>query len=513
MSYLSYSWLARLLMVNRARGRLVLAALWLLVAVPLIGAACFQLARLWAYPYAHDGLEGTLLHEARLFWGGAPLYQPLERYRFVSAPYPPMHPLLLGVFDQVSGPHVFWGGRLLSLFAALGVGAGVMLLVRATTGRWSAGLLGAALLLNAPPVLLWATRIKPDMLALFWTMVGLVLANRVLMVPAGVGTPRLLLVAAVSFVLAFFTKQTALAAPLAVGLALLVGDVRDYRVGRCAGVFGWVPLRWRTVVFGVVYVVLMVTIWLGVDMASGGQFYLHVWVMHRDVPWSAGLMFKFIGLLAPYWPALLCGVGLVVVAVRSGQALVPACYVVTAPLTLIGAGETGANHNHLLETLLALALATGMVAGWSGDALGQRRVGALVPFVLLVLQFILVVRPPQWFVGELARDDSPERYVTFMRNTPGDILADDVGLLFQSGHELRYDDPISMGISTENGIWDQRGLLDDIAQRRFRAIMIPLDVEHDTFDPARRWTPEVLAAIRRHYRVLFRDTMFTYVPR
>src|SRR5215213_7992242 len=91
-----------------------------LPALPLLWGAATQLLALLRYPYPHDGLEGTLLHEAQLLWAGQPLYQPLERGRFVSAPYPPLHPLLLGWANQVAGPHVFWGGRLLSLAAALG---------------------------------------------------------------------------------------------------------------------------------------------------------------------------------------------------------------------------------------------------------------------------------------------------------------------------------------------------------------------------------------------------------
>src|SRR5690348_12666084 len=153
-------------------GSAVLAAL-ALAALPLLWRALARLAALISYPYPHDGLEGTLLHESHLLWSGQPLYQPLERLRFVSAPYPPLHPLLLGLFDQIAGPHVFWGGRLLSLVAALGVAALVVLTSRRVGGRWAAGLLGASLFLSAPPVLLWATRVKPDLLALLFTALGL----------------------------------------------------------------------------------------------------------------------------------------------------------------------------------------------------------------------------------------------------------------------------------------------------------------------------------------------------
>ena len=87
------------------------------------------------------------------------MYQPFEPHRFVSAPYPPLHPLLLGLTDRIAGPHIFWGGRLLSLAAGLAVSMLIVLIVRRVAGSWIAGLLGAVLFLSAPPTLLWATRI------------------------------------------------------------------------------------------------------------------------------------------------------------------------------------------------------------------------------------------------------------------------------------------------------------------------------------------------------------------
>jgi len=147
-----------------------------LPALPLLWNAAIRLLALLRYPYPHDGLEGTLLHEAQLLWAGEPLYQPLARLRFVSAPYPPLHPLLLALAEKIAGPHVFWSGRLISLAAALGVATLIVLIVRRAGGTWLGGLLGASLFLSAPPVLLWATRIKPDLTALLWTTLGLCLA-------------------------------------------------------------------------------------------------------------------------------------------------------------------------------------------------------------------------------------------------------------------------------------------------------------------------------------------------
>jgi hypothetical protein len=527
-----------------------------LSALPLLWISATRLLALLSYPYPHDGLEGTLLHEARLLWAGEPLYQPLVPNRFVSAPYPPLHPLLLGLVDKIAGPHVFWSGRLLSLAAALGVAALILLIVRRAGATWLGGLLGASLFLSAPPVQLWATRVKPDLTALLWTGLGLYLATYLLdgwgdkgtRGQEDVGAPLLLvsaspglrfswspllfpLLVAACFVLAFFTKQTDVMAPLGTGLALLIADLRAfYGAGERARYIGRLPMRWRTFVYGASYFALALGVWALLDLATAGQYTAHVWGLHRSEWWTAALLSKFVALLAPYLPAIVLALLVLIRAVRTGRALVPACYALVVPISLLGAGEVGANHNHLLECLLALSLTTGIAAGWLAESLRSASfrefprinysssshyswiVSAAI-LVLLLVQIGLVYRPQQWYTGELAPDDPPVRYLALIRATPGEVLADDVGLLYAAGRPLRYDDPSTMGPAANSGVWDQRGLLQEIAERRFSAILLPVNLERDSIDATGRWTPEMLAAIRAHYKLAFRDTIFTYVPR
>jgi hypothetical protein len=523
--------------LSGAAGIMALALL-ALAALPLLSGAAVRLVALLSYPYPHDGLEGTLLHEARLLWSGAALYQPLDRFSFVSAPYPPLHPLILGLADKITGPHVFWFGRLVSMIAALGVAVLIVLTVWRTGATWLGGLIGACLFLSAPAVLLWATRIKPDLTAMLWTALGLFLAtcattdNRRIWrlgrsdwqsraddsQPAIPDRQSLLagrwLLVAACFVLAFFTKQTDVAAPLAVGLALLIADLRAfYGVRERSGYIWRFPMRWRTLIYGLSYLVLALGIWALLDIVTGGQYTAHVWGLHRGEWWSSALLSKFVALLAPYWPMALLALLLFIRAVHTGRGLVPACYTLIVPISLLGAGETGANHNHLLETLLALSLAAGIVSGWMAELVARQQPAALLVLGLLAAQIALAYRPQDWYLNELTPNDPPTRYLAFIRATPGEILADDVGLLYAAGRALRYDDPSTMGPAAQSGIWDQSGLLQEIAERRFSAILLPVNVERSTIDASGRWTPEMLAAIRAHYQLKFRDTIFTYVPK
>lgn len=499
------------------------------LAAAHLGGSIARLALLLGYPYPHDGLEGTLLHEARLLRDHGVLYPPLDPHRFVSAPYPPLHVFVLALFDLHAGPHVFWSGRLISLLCALLAATVAALTVRRATGAWAAGLISAALFLSAPPVLLWATRVKPDLMALAFTALGLLFATRALAddrpsatgyggASAGrrssvVGRRSSALLAAICFAGAFFTKQTDVAGPLAAGLALLAADVIDLRAGRVRAALG-LPIRPRTAAFALAYLTLTLGGWALLDALTGGGYTLHVWWnFERTSWWSPGLFRKIAGLLGFWWPAMLMSAAAVLLARRCRAMLPLAAYALLSPLTLLLAGETGANHNHLLESHLALALGVGAALGCAVcDPRRGWRLG-LPLAALAALQLALAFGPPAWYEDQLAPHDPPERFLTLMRATPGEILADDTGLLLQAGKPLRYDDPSTMGPAASAGFWDQRGLLEDIAARRFSAIMIPVNAEDRTRDPSGRWTPEMLAAIRAHYRLAYRDTIYTFVPR
>lgn len=492
-----------------------IAALWLLFS------ALNHLAWLLNHPYPTDGLEGTLLHEARLLWSGQPLYQPLELYTFVSAPYPPLHPLFVGFADQFAGPHVFWSARLVAVIATLVIAATIVILVRRVSRSWLAGLLGAAVFLSAPPVLLWGARVKPDLFALQWTTLGLCFSVGAFQSWTENARPRAadrswrwLIPALICFWLAFLTKQTAVMAPFATGLALLTADLRSWRHAERSG-YIWLPVRWRTAAFGLSYLGGALGILLLLDLITAGQFTAHISGLHRSEWWSMHLVRKYVRLLLPYWPLMLLGLALIIQAIRDDRALVPVCYGLVAPITLMGAAEIGANHNHLLETILALSIAGGCAAGWAARMTAERRLAGASLLVLFFIQIVLAQQPQPWFVGELAPPDPPERFINFIRNTPGEILADDVGLLLMAGKPIRYDDPSTMGPAAVSGVWDQRGLIEDIAQQRFSAIMIPEDViaEPVPYDGVGRWTTEVRMAIREHYELKFRDRINTYAPK
>lgn len=517
-------------------GLLPLLERWLMSAIlvllniaslPLLHRSLNRLVDQLRRPYPNDGIEGTLLHEARLLWAGEPLYRPLTRYEFVSAPYPPVHPALIALFDQLGGPHPFWGARLVSALSTFALVLLIILIIWTVGRSWLASILGAAICFSAPVILLWGSRIKPDMLTLCFTSLGLLCA----LLGTSTGTWQLstkhppfwrtrawwwLALAAVWFTIALFTRQTALMAALAVSVALVLNDLVAWRRKQLPDQYWMLPLQKRTVAFGLLLVGLMLGCWGLADLITAGQFTGHIWGLHRSEWWSLYLVQKYSLRLLPYWPALLLVLPLLTWALRSERARMLACYVLIAPISLLGAAEISANHNHLLETQLVISLACGVAVAWAARIQPQHPITSVARFsivALFALQLWGAYQPQKVFQGEFRRGDTLERFVVFMQHTPGEILADDVGLLIAAGKPVRYDDPSTMGPAARWGIWDQSGLIEEIRQQKFSAIMIRDDVEQEPYDQVGRWTSEMRAAIRSQYVLKFNDRIRVYVPK
>ena len=435
-----------------------------------------------------DGLEGTLLHEAGLVRAGEALYRPLVPDEFVSAPYTPLHTVVLASFgfDQA---RPFTAGRTISLLALVGVALVIAVFVGVHGRFWWLGLIAALWMLAFAPAQLWGTRIKPDMLALMFTAAGLLVASW--------RRGRWADWAAVLFALAFFTKQTALIAPFAVGVNLLITDWR------------------RALRYGLIYGLALGLPYLALDIVTERAATAHIWGLHRSEWWRFALFWKYVELLR--WSLPLLGLALLgIAAVRTNYAYRQALlYALLAPATMYGAGEIGAHHNHLLETMLAWTMAGGVGAGLvlHGATWKNRRSALAVLAVAgLVWQGWLLRTTPAWYGGEF-KPVSRERFATYLQSKSGEVLADDPALVLLAGKPLRFNDPSTMGPAIRSSVWDPSILHAMIENKQWSVILLKVDLRNEDSDAAGRWTDETLALIKQHYQLEFADLLFSYVPK
>lgn len=471
----------------------VVAALTVMVAhqLPQILGFWREMLR---WPYPMQGSESLMVWEAGRLTRGEGLYvaNGPERHGFVSGPYTPLYLAAVAATLALT-PTVYTGGRLLTLVAWLALLVLAALLAGGGGVSRRAGWLGAAVasvsLAVFTPGIIWAVRVKPTIPALALAALGLLIVQRWWSSPR-----RAYLWALLPFVAAYFTKQTTVAAPAAAALFLLV------QLGpRAAARFVTLGVAGGAVPFALL------------TLATRGEFFRHI-VADRRLAWQGQLLLNFGGLfLRDYWPLLAAALLAALALVALRLPIVASAYLLCALGLVATIGVEGADHDHLIELAFASALTVGVGVA---VAASRRRLAPLAwsLAVLLVSQLFTGWTPDRWYAGELAAPDPRVRHqldliVANIRDTPGEVLAEEIGLILLADKPVPYDDPQAMAALARVGRWDQRQLLDDLDARRFSLVILPANPRDEL------WTPEVLAAIRANYDLKFRDVWFTYAPK
>lgn len=197
---------------------LALVARLPLLAVGLAVSALFVLAgaRSLGLAWPITNPEGAILAAVLRVRDGEPLYQDFRQYPYLITPYPPVQLVASGLLSRVLGLDLLGTlalARGLTLVASVACAVLIGLLARAAGTRPLAALAGASLFLPLPFLDEWGFALRPDTPSLTLTLLaGLLLVRR----------PDRPWLAAVVSVLAFFTKQTSVAFPIAAVLWLLL---------------------------------------------------------------------------------------------------------------------------------------------------------------------------------------------------------------------------------------------------------------------------------------------------
>ncbi len=288
------------------------AAWWIgggLLAVP----ALVQLALLaWAiagriaYPYDLEWMEGGLLVHADRLAQGLSIYPP-PSVDFIPYPYTPGYPALLGVVGRIFGLSYPVGRAVgvVALVAILAIGAWALVRAREPRDRAPAAL-GAILAWGViaatyPWLDGWLDLVRGDVVFLAIALVGFVWLDRALEAPrAWPGVIGAATVLAGSF----FFKQTGVLLVAAGGVLVAAR-------------------RWRCVP---AYVVIAGVLGLGgtwlLDRMTDGWFWVYVFRIHQQHPFSRGRFLRSFGHILLHFPAVTLVVLLalvLVIAARLGR--------------------------------------------------------------------------------------------------------------------------------------------------------------------------------------------------
>ncbi len=435
------------------------------------GAALF-----YAYPLEYG--EGAVFHEAgqllRDGFAPASLYPANEAMPYRAGIYAPLYYYLQALTMALTGSTSLLGGRLITLVASFYVAWRLYRVARATelvAGR-KAGLgigLAAALTPFATAALYdWGVLAKADLTAIALSMAAVSRVWRADSDRRATETGRAYLIAGGLCALALLTKQSALAAPIAI--LVWLGLSRNWRL---AGLF---VAAWLGPVAAV---------GLGFQLATGGTFLRHV-LTYNGQPYDLGFLGAALNYLVWTHIVLIGLAGFWVARPLVGRFErfdLWRIYFLIALVVSFSAGKVGADFNYYLESLCLMSL----LAWWQvGRLLAQRPLARFGPVRLGLAPLVLILMAVQLFqfhhiplladganTPGPAQADEAQQVAATMREVAarGPLLAEDSGWQAALGLPVALDDPFVFGQLGSQGVWDERPFLVALSTGYFKGAM------------------------------------------
>jgi hypothetical protein len=400
--------------------------------------------------------ESIVLDETHRLAEGQPLYAPPTALPLTVTAYPPMYYLVVGLLQQLSGETGYRVGRTVSVVATAASAVLIVWSVHRVTAAWAAALLAGGLFITQNlTVLLWGPTHRVDMLALCFAVSGLALAS---------GSRTTL--AAFPFALAVLTKQTYVAAPAGVLLAL------------------W-PQRGAMARFTAVFVT-------GVLLAFG----LGAWVTDNQLLWHTVVananpfnVDYFVAMLSQFAQfnalPLVAATALFGLPARPAERQWRAYFVLSGLVALVTVGKIGASSNYWLELTAATSVLIGILAARVANPSATRAAFTSSGLAALVLASLLTCIPAyQATINQTAAvalsgppEDIADRLQAsaFVATEPGPVLTDDPDLALQAGKHVEFE--LIYTLLALQGVWDEAPVLKAIRSREFGAVVLqePLD--------------------------------------
>ena len=468
------------------------------------------------FPYQVEYGEGPVLAWSRLLAQGQLPYKAIQPFPWSFSVYTPAYMAVSGALIRLFPTAPWFGGRLLSLLSGLGL-AGLLLLSQypahlpserikhgqaqglSKKGSWLwvpfGAWLAALLWLASPYLFRWATFYRPDLFALLWSAVGILLVQRAVIRERA----SLLGVAACCFVFSFYSKQSFFAAPVASMIYL-------WLVRRA-----WLP---RLVTSGALGGgVVAVILWL---MSGQALFDNLIAANANPFSWQALWDFErsFFGMT---WFIMWLAIWQIIKTWRASRtssssdssnladyAPLLAIYAILSMLVTFSVGKAGAWENYFLEPLWVICALAGQVMSewWSKG----NRFSLLVP-LLVLFQLLFFLRgferytpAAEWaWLADLREESAGLQAGVNALPSDAVVWSEQMGVLGETGRMV----PLHSFVYTQlahQGLWESTPLIERLAAgdaalliQQHNALVDPLHTD--------RWSRPMLDASERGYTI------------
>jgi len=313
--------------------------------------------------------EGFLLVQANMISNGQPLYQQVTSTQLLAIPHTPLFVAVCGGLSSIFGSSLVVG-RVVALVFGFGICVLIFLLVRKLTKDSVVGVLAGLLVISLFAFRFLGPIYRMDTMGVFLSLAGIYLVTKF-------EGSRKVYWAIPVFLLAFFTKQYFIAAPLSVCVYFLIKNRK------------WVP----PLKFGGIYLGSLLGSLLLAGLLTNWELVIHNILylgVGSQMSWTifVGAVRSLAFRHAPFILAILAYFGYKVYQRRS-LTLVDVYFLVSLAVMLATCGKWGAGWHYGLECLVVGCILVGILLNKAFQILGERA-SSLRKVALSGLVFTLV---------------------------------------------------------------------------------------------------------------------------
>jgi len=404
---------------------------------------------LLSYPHQMDFGEGFTMGISKL-WAEGNWNWDINQTPYLTMMYGPVFYMLTVPLIKVFGYSLMLG-RIVEFGATIGSLVFILLIVKQLTKNWYVAMVTALLPLSIPIIRDWSFQARVDMLASMFSLAGVYVVIRF----KGKGIYASLPL----FLLAFFTKQTAIAGVIAVGLYLLWKE------------------RGKAIPFALGFIVPLVAI-IGISsLVTGGEFFKHLFTYNSTSP----VFWEWWIVLINFMAAISAGIILVGIAIlelgnkwHDKQIGIPELYfLATMGIYLTTMWREGSYVSYAIPAIYATCILAGLWLNKFPYRLWGKR-SAAVNLMLIIMIALPIVR----FANNCTIPRPDERYTQqaeyvqeLIADADSPIPTENAGLILNAGKELCIE-PFVFTNLMQLGIWDDSNYLANIRNKRFDYLVL-----------------------------------------
>lgn len=518
----------------------------LLSTIPWILVICYGLyavgllqhaTTLLAYPWSVDYVEMPEIGRAWDISRGIPIYTSWEQLPLHEANYTPLYSITNAPLVALTGPTPFTG-RLLSLLFTLGTATIIFQILRERNVLTPIAIVSAFLYLSSHMVWAWSSLVRVDSMAVFCNVFALWCCQQHWIQKKDI---RWLYASVIVCVLAAFTRQTMVAAAIAVfcasGLRNIKITIRLFALYAGLGLIGCVILLLSTDFLA----------WNHLVLANINEYNFPLLRLYLGQVWELY-----------HWLLPVVCIGLW----KARQHPLILVYALMGALVSLTSGKIGSSFNYLLELWIGLCLLTGLSFPTQKEKSFQA-----IPLVLILLvgwQQIFhypwqrfpkkeggmkgittetwnsIARMqsslPLYWLDPIGKNplDSLRRNTKYyvadpapweadimmvledkLRTVSGPILSEDMNFTLSLGKEISIQ-PFEFTQMARQRDWDPKPWYDCLATQCFGALVLKFPLGSDLSQSVSGWhfTPISLQLMEKHYQLAYQaGAYWLYLPK